>query len=219
MQKKRLPKVMITSYQSETGARVHSLGMAGPTCPELPTSAGGPGSAASEAIDAQTPMSAGKAQPLVPGDVPTSTQAADPVQTKGQDASQAALRRSCAEQIVKRHATLAGFGGIIPLPLVNIAGITAVILRMVRTLARLYGVPFERDKARSVVISLLGGTMPTGLAVATTSTLIYLIPGSNVVGLAVSSITAVACTRGIGRIFIDHFERGGTLPELHRSEA
>jgi uncharacterized protein (DUF697 family) len=116
--------------------------------------------------------------------------------------------------MVQRHATIAGFGGIIPLPFINIAAISIVILRMVRTLARLYGVPFEHQVARSVVISLLAGTMPSGLAAATTSTLIFLVPGSNLIGLAVSSITAAECTRYIGRIFINHFENGGTLSEI-----
>jgi uncharacterized protein (DUF697 family) len=125
-----------------------------------------------------------------------------------------ALRRRRAERIVQRNATIAGFGGIIPLPVINIAAISVIILRMVRTLARLYGVPFQHHQARSIVISLLAGTMPSGVAAVTTSTLMYLVPGSNLIGLAVSSITAAVCTRCIGRIFINHFENGGTLSEL-----
>jgi hypothetical protein len=45
----------------------------------------------------------------------------------------------------------------------------------------------------------------------TASTLFYLMPGSNLVGLAVSSVTASACTRKIGGIFVEHFESGATL--------
>ena len=125
-----------------------------------------------------------------------------------------ARRRSRARAIVERHATYSAFGGIIPLPIVNVASITAVIVRMVKVLSDLYGVPFQRDRARAIVVGLMGGAMPTGLAAVTASTLVYIVPGSNLIGLAVSSITAIACTRGIGRVFIEHFESGATLPDI-----
>lgn len=119
-----------------------------------------------------------------------------------------------AQAIVERHATYSALGGIIPIPIVNVGAVTAVILRMVKSLSELYGVPFERDRARAVVLGLMGGTMPTGLAAATTSTLTYIIPGSNLVGLAVSSITAGACARSIGRMFVERFEEGGNPQHL-----
>ena len=85
---------------------------------------------------------------------------------------------------------------------------------MVKMLSDLYGVPFERDRARAVVIGLVGGTMPTGFAAVTTSTLFYIVPATTLIGLAVSSVTAVACTRSIGRIFVEHFESGATLDDF-----
>lgn len=127
-------------------------------------------------------------------------------------------RKSLARAIVERHAAYSAVGGIIPLPIANIASVTAVIVRMVKVLSDLYGVPFERDRARAIVVGLMGGAMPTGLAAATTSTLVYVIPGSNLIGLAVSSMTAIACTRSIGRIFIEHFESGATLVDFQRAQ-
>jgi uncharacterized protein (DUF697 family) len=123
-----------------------------------------------------------------------------------------------ARAIVDRHATYAAVGGIIPLPIVNVAGVTTVIVRMVKMLSDLYGVPFERDRARAIVIGLVGGTMPTGLAAVTTSTLFYIVPATTLIGLAVSSVTAVACTRSIGRIFVEHFESGATLDDFSAVE-
>jgi uncharacterized protein (DUF697 family) len=128
--------------------------------------------------------------------------------------SDATARRSQANSIVERHTAYAAVGGIIPVPIANVASITAVIVRMVKLLSDLYGIPFERDRARAIVVGLMGGAMPTGLAAATTSTLFYIIPGSGLVGLAVSSIAAVACTRSIGRIFVEHFESGSSLHDL-----
>jgi uncharacterized protein (DUF697 family) len=130
-----------------------------------------------------------------------------------------ARRRSLARGIVERHAYYSAVGGIIPVPIANVASITAVIVRMVKVLSDLYGVPFQRDRARAIVIGLMGGAMPTGLAAATASTLVYIVPGSNLIGLVVSSVTAIACTRGIGRIFIEHFESGATLNDISATES
>ena len=103
------------------------------------------------------------------------------------------------------------------MPIANVASITAVIVRMVKLLSDLYGIPFERDRARAIVVGLMGGAMPTGLGAVTTSTLFYVVPGSGLIGLAVSSIAAVACTRSIGRIFVEHFESGSSLHDLPRA--
>ena len=123
-------------------------------------------------------------------------------------------RRSQALKIVERHAVYAAVGGIIPVPIANVAGVTAIIVRMVKVLSDLYGTPFERDRARAIVVGFMGGAMPTGLGAVTTSTLGYIVPGSGLLGLAVSSVTAVACTRSIGRIFVEHFESGAGLHDL-----
>jgi len=122
------------------------------------------------------------------------------------DATLSAKRQQLARKIVERHKLYAAMGGLSPLPVVNIAGVTAVIMRMVKQLSALYGVPFERDGTRATVISLMGGAVPTGFGVATASTLAFILPASALVGLAVSAVTAGALTRGIGMVFVEHFE-------------
>jgi uncharacterized protein (DUF697 family) len=123
-------------------------------------------------------------------------------------------RRSRALAIVDRHAAYSAFGGIIPLPLANFAGVTTVIVRMVKVLSDHYGVAFKRDRAHAIVVGLVGGVMPTGVAAVTTSALFYILPPSILLGLAVSSVTAAAFTRSIGRIFIEQFERGAILDDF-----
>jgi uncharacterized protein (DUF697 family) len=126
----------------------------------------------------------------------------------------AGRRLSQAQAIVERHATYSAAGGIIPLPIANVASVMAIIVRMVRMLSNLYGVPFERDRARAIVVGMAGGATPTALAAVTSSTLYYLVPASAIIGLAVSSVAAVACTRSIGRTFVEHFEGGATLSDF-----
>ena len=49
-------------------------------------------------------------------------------------------RRLLAYAIVERHAAYSAVGGIVPLPIVNLASITAIIVRMVKELSEIYGV-------------------------------------------------------------------------------
>jgi uncharacterized protein (DUF697 family) len=209
--RKNLPKAIqsatgdVRESNPAHGARERQVAAAG--APDLaPRPADG--ASAAESMSA-TP--APQVSPTPPSAAPAGTTPA----AAEVDATQ---RRSLAKAIVERHAAYAAIGGIIPVPIVNVAGVTVVIVRMVKVLSGLYGVPFERDRARAVVIGLMGGTVPTGFAAVTTSTLVTLVPVSNLIGLAVSSVTAIACTRSIGRIFVEHFEGGATLHDLPAAE-
>jgi uncharacterized protein (DUF697 family) len=151
-----------------------------------------PQSLASDNVIAMTPNSATAA----PAD------AADPA---------ISLRRRQAIAIVERYANYSAVGGAIPVPLANAAAVTALLVRMVRSLSELYGVPFERNRTRSIVIALMGGALPTGFSTIASSTLSYFVPGLNLVGLAVASVTSGAYARSIGQLFIEHFESGNAV--------
>jgi uncharacterized protein (DUF697 family) len=146
-----------------------------------------------------------------PGASPETAPRSAPAAASAADEALLAQRRLRARAIVARHANFSAIGGMIPIPIANVAGVTAILVRMVRSLSALYEVPFERTRARAIVIGLMGGVMPSGLAIVTTSTLMYFIPGANLVGLAVSSVSASASARAIGQIFIEHFENGSSL--------
>ena len=128
---------------------------------------------------------------------PSKSRVADPL---------AARRRALARRIVERHRNYAAVGGLVPLPAANIASVTAVNLRMVKQLSEVYGVPFQRDRTRSLIIALIAGAAPTGAGLAAASTLMWIVPGGLIWGLGASAITAGALTRGIGMVFVDGFE-------------
>jgi uncharacterized protein (DUF697 family) len=123
----------------------------------------------------------------------------------------AAKRHAFAHKIVERHRTFAAMGGLLPLAVVNIASVTAVNLRMVRQLSELYQVPFQRDRTRSIIVSLIGGAAPSGFGFAASSTLMWIVPGGLFVGLGVSALTAGALTRAIGQVFVEGFENDARL--------
>ena len=118
----------------------------------------------------------------------------------------AARRRALARRFIDRHKNYAAAGGLVPLPAANIASVTAINLRMVKQLSELYGVPFQRDRTRSLIIALIAGTVPTGAGLAASSILMWIVPGGLVWGLGAAALTAGALTRGIGLVFVDSFE-------------
>jgi uncharacterized protein (DUF697 family) len=128
---------------------------------------------------------------------PSKSRVADPL---------AARRRALARRIVERHRNYAAVSGLVPLPAANIASVTTVNVRMVKQLSELYGVPFQRDRTRSLIIALIAGAVPTGAGLAASSTLMWIVPGGLIWGLGAAAITAGALTHGIGMVFVDSFE-------------
>jgi uncharacterized protein (DUF697 family) len=142
-----------------------------------------------------------KADPAHAANIASQPPAADPV---------AALRRRKAIAIVERYANYSSIGGAIPVPFANAAAIAALMIRMVRSLSKLYDIPFDRSRTRVVLIALMGGALPTGFSTIVTST-ITLVPGLNLLGLAVASVTSGAYARCIGQLYIEHFENGSPI--------
>jgi uncharacterized protein (DUF697 family) len=165
-------------------------------------------------FDAVEPEPRMESPTAIPAEIPAAT--GEPIaRTANRTASEpqpraadplAARRRALARRIVERHKNYAAVGGLVPLPAANIASVTALNLRMVKQLTELYGVPFQRDRTRSLIIALIAGAVPTGAGLAASSTLMWIVPGGLLWGLGVSAITAGALTRGIGLVFIDSFE-------------
>jgi uncharacterized protein (DUF697 family) len=166
---------------------------------------------------AQPPAAAAKAP------VPAAPVPAAAVPEPSIENYKAMLRRARARELIERHAKYAAVGGLIPLPIVDVAGVTAIIVRLARQLARLYAVPERRDTTRAIVLGLMGGIAPVGIGAIATAGFMRFVPAAYLLSMAVTSIAAAACTRSIGLIFLEHFESGGTLldfkGERHKASA
>jgi uncharacterized protein (DUF697 family) len=207
MSRRQLPKVIMrVSDDDMSGAPV---GLGAPDVQSVPPT---------ETSPAHVIAAFGRDSDPVTSGAETAPETASASSTLPQAASMpdpaTARRRARALRIVDRYVVYSAVGGIVPLPLVNVASITGLIVRMVKVLSDHYGVAFEKDRARAIVVGFVAGAMPSGLGSVASSTLTYLMPHSALAGLAVSSATAAACTRSIGRIFVEHFENGAALADL-----
>ena len=65
-----------------------------------------------------------------------------------------------ADAIVNNDMLLAMGVGVIPIPLVDFLGVTAVQLRMMRRLSELYKTPFSKSDSHALISALVGGALP-----------------------------------------------------------
>lgn len=115
------------------------------------------------------------------------------------------------EDLVRKHALTAAGIGLIPLPAVDFVALTALQLNLLRKLSSVYDIPFTEEIGKKAVGSLLAGYAPVAFAMPFAS-LLKAIPliGQSTGMLAVSAL-AGASTYATGKVFIQHFESGGTF--------
>jgi uncharacterized protein (DUF697 family) len=120
-----------------------------------------------------------------------------------------------AMRIVGKYVGWSTGAGLIPLPLVDLAAIAAVQLKMVQELSKFYGVPFSRSAAKSIAGALIGSGGSYLLA-APVGSLLKIVPFvGQIAGMLAEPALAAASTYALGKVFIQHFESGGTFLDLN----
>ena len=124
-------------------------------------------------------------------------------------------KRAQADAIIKKHVLLSIGGGLIPIPLADLAAVTALQVSMLEQLAGVYGVGYNRSIGKSFIGALTGGA-----AAKVGASLIKAIPGlGTVIGGVAMSATSGASTYAVGQVAIRQFETSGTLEDIDMDEA
>jgi uncharacterized protein (DUF697 family) len=101
-------------------------------------------------------------------------------------------------------------GGLIPLPLLDVAAVTFVQLDMLEQLARLYDVEYTESIGRSFITALAGTTL-TKLAASA----VKAIPGvGSLVGGLSMSLLSGASTYALGQVAASQLSKGSSLLNL-----
>ncbi|MFC7396824.1 YcjF family protein [Chelatococcus sp. GCM10030263] len=121
-----------------------------------------------------------------------------------------------AERIIQDHVLLAVASGLVPGPGLDLVAAFTVQLTMLKRLATLYDVPFRQDAAKSTVTALFGTLGGAGAAAIAGASFLKFIPVvGTAVGIAGTSVAFGAFTYAIGKVFLRHFESGGTFIDLN----
>ena len=116
-------------------------------------------------------------------------------------------KKAKAQSIIRSHVLWSMGGGLIPIPLVDFAAVTAIQLEMLQQLAELYGVNYSQSNGKAFVSALTGTTVARLGA-----SFLKAIPGiGTVLGGASMSLTSGASTYAVGQVAIEHFAKSGNL--------
>lgn len=118
------------------------------------------------------------------------------------------------EKLAKNHI-LASIGvGLIPFPLVDMVALFGIQLDLVKKLSGEYNVPFKQEIGKSIISSLAGGFLPASLGTAVSSIIKFIPIIGQTTGAITMPVASGAATYAIYKVFVQHFESGGTFLDL-----
>ncbi|MBF0542096.1 MAG: DUF697 domain-containing protein [Nitrospirae bacterium] len=119
-----------------------------------------------------------------------------------------------ADKIVKKSVFVAVGIGFIPVPIVDVFALTSLQLFTIKKLSMHYNIEFSKDRGKSIIASLISSIVPVSLSETVFSALKFIpIIGYPTSLLALPALGG-ASTYAIGKVFIQHFEAGGTFLDL-----
>lgn len=115
------------------------------------------------------------------------------------------------EKMIRYHAFGSAAAGLIPVPWIDMVALVGVQLNMLRMLSKIYEVKFLKEKGKKIIAAILASSFP----VAVSPPLAGLLKAIPLVGTPLSFVTmpgfAGATTYALGKVFLQHFESGGTF--------
>lgn len=120
-----------------------------------------------------------------------------------------------AMKIINEHVLWSMGGGLIPIPLADMAAVSALQMGMLEQLSELYGVKQTGTFAKTFVGGLAGSSLARFGA-----SFLKVIPGvGSFVGGMAMGITSGASTFAMGKVAMNHFANGGTLNNIDLNAA
>lgn len=130
-----------------------------------------------------------------------------------------ASKRIEALHIIDENVIWSMGAGFIPIPVVDLVAISSLQLRMLNALCELYEVKFSDHLGKSIIASLTGGIGSHSIASGAFGSLVKSIPLVGwIAGWFTMPIIAGATTYAIGKVFMQHFESGGTFLNFEAEE-
>jgi uncharacterized protein (DUF697 family) len=118
-----------------------------------------------------------------------------------------------ALKTVDRYSKIAAGVGLLPTFVLNFAAVLAVQITMVSKIAKIFHVSNDKERIRRSILTLLGSVLTSsvghgvGLAVASIPAAL----AGTVLSFVLAPALAYSLTSALGRVFVMHFQSGGTL--------
>ena len=117
-----------------------------------------------------------------------------------------------AARVISTAVKWSAAAAIVPVPYIDLLALGAVQVKMVRDLAQVYGLEAEGETLKGVISALLGTLAPAAVSGGLLGSALKVIPvGGTIVGSVGLAAFGSAATYAIGKIFVAHFDQGGTV--------
>ena len=119
-------------------------------------------------------------------------------------------KQASAREIIQRHVMYSMGGSLIPIPLIDLAAVTAIQLDMVKQLANLYQADYSESSGKAIIAALTGS-----IFARIGASIIKGIPGIGTIlgGISLVALSGAA-TYALGEVFIQHLEGGGSMKDF-----
>ncbi len=128
------------------------------------------------------------------------------------------IQEKSSEDILKRHVYWAVGAGLIPLPVVDIAAVTAIQVDMLKQICSFYHIDYSEETGKTWISALVTSTMSSLIARFSASAVKFIPVIGTMVGATSMAILSGASTYALGKAFINHFENGGTFSNLNEEK-
>ena len=135
----------------------------------------------------------------------------DPVGTDEVPAVTNGPNKEAREKVVNDYVIWSVGAGFIPFPVLDIAALITVQLKMLNDLSKIYKIKFSDKIGQPIAGALLGFVVPKAAGMGIGSVLKMVPVVGTVLGAVTFPALAGASTYALGRVFIQHYESGGTL--------
>jgi uncharacterized protein (DUF697 family) len=123
-----------------------------------------------------------------------------------------------AESIIKRHTYWAVGAGLIPLPLIDIAAVTAIQLDMLKQICSFYKIDYTEEQGKAWIVALASSTLSSVVARIGASAVKTIPIVGTLIGATSMAVISGASTYALGKVISNHFESGGTLESFNKEK-
>lgn len=128
-------------------------------------------------------------------------------------------RKIKADKLIKDFAYGSSLTGFIPIPFVDTIGLIGVQRLMIYKLSKVYNISYSKELAKVWISTLMSGLTTSTVSPLLGST-VKLIPGiGTIAGGTTMAVLGSSSTYAIGKVFQQHFEKGGTLDNFNPEKA
>ncbi len=117
-----------------------------------------------------------------------------------------------ASELIASATRWSAAASMVPLPYADLVALGAVQGKLIYDICELYEQPYTKELVNGTVSVLLGTLLPVSATRVAIGSFAKLIPGyGSAVGTLSLAVFGSAATYALGRVFVRHFENGGSL--------